>query len=60
MTVPVEVVRAAELERDEVMEVFMHVSDEWLLVAIRMVLGNKFYPPHTHNDERRLASLARD
>lgn len=28
VTAPVEVVRAAELERDEVMKVFMNVSDE--------------------------------
>ena len=28
VTVPVEVVRAAELERDEVIEVFVHVGDE--------------------------------
>ena len=28
VTVPVEVVRAAELERDEVMRVSMHVGDE--------------------------------
>ena len=44
--VPVEVVRAAELERGKVMEVFMHVGDEYLLLAIRMASGLKFYP-HT-------------
>jgi bifunctional DNA-binding transcriptional regulator/antitoxin component of YhaV-PrlF toxin-antitoxin module len=28
VTVPIEVVRAAELEKDEVMKVFVHVSEE--------------------------------
>jgi len=28
VTVPIKVVRTVELERDEVMKVFMHVSDE--------------------------------
>ena len=31
VTVPVEVVRAAGLERGEVMEVFVHVSEEYLI-----------------------------
>jgi hypothetical protein len=40
------VVRATELERDVVMKVFMH-ERRVVALAIRMVLGVKFYP-HTH------------